>query len=475
MFMRSSHKPLLQVGLAYIRRTRVTKFKLNLFGAALAAMALASPLAANASAEQVEASLRTSASFVPSELLVQFRGGVSAATRSAALSAVGGRMLEKLRAARGETGDLQRVRLPQGASVAAAARVLRTHAGVEFAEPNWVYTTQSVSADPYYTSGNTWGVYGANTPLFTNQYGSGAAAAWNRGNTCLSKIFVGILDEGVMTTHKDLQKNVWVNPYDAAEGTDEDGNGYVDDINGWDFLNNDNSVFDGLGDEHGTQVAGIIGAQGNDKGMAGVCWVTNMVVAKIMDSGKGNAANAIKALDYLIDLKARHGLKVTAVNASWGGEGYSDTLKAAIQRAADADILFVTASGNGGGNIDKTPFYPASYKLPNMITVAAITNTGGLAGYSNWGPGTVDIGAPGAGIYTTNPVFKSGEFKSGYASLSGTSWAAAFVTGAAALYASSHPNSSAAAIKSAIITSALPTTSLNGKVATGARLDASGF
>lgn len=459
----------------------MSTFNRSLFGAALLAAFSAMPLFAHAGLAEVEASLAAQAKHAPSELLVQFRASADASARAASLKAVAGHAASVVRAARSGSGELLRVRLPQGASVAAAARILAGHGAVEFAEPNWTYSAQGstdprVADDPYYTNGTTWGVYGANTANTPNEFGTGADAVWAKGNVCSNNVYVGLLDTGLMTTHADFAKNVWANQFDAAESTDEDGNGYVDDVNGWDFFNGDNTLFDGLVDAHGTQVAGIIGSQGgNGKGVPGMCWKVNMIGAKIMETGEGNADNAVKALDYLVDLVQRHGIKVSAVNASWGGAGYSDALKQAIQRAGDAGIVFVAAAGNGGDNIDTKPFYPASYKLPNMINVAAITKSGNLAGYSNWGPGTVDIGAPGSNIATANVAYKNGAYKSTYASMSGTSWAAAFVTGAVALYATNNVHATPAEIKAAIIAAAKPTTSLSGKVSSGGRLDVSGF
>lgn len=431
---------------------------------------------AQANSELVEASLSAHARYVPGEMLVQFHGTAALAARQSALALVGGRSIERLRAANGSMGELHRIRLPEGSSVAAAMRLLGTNGFVKFAEPNWVYTAQSVATDPYYVNGSQWGMYGATSPLFTNTYGSGAAMAWDRGNTCLKKIHVGVMDEGIMLAHNDLLKNVWVNPDEVVNGVDEDGSGYVDDINGWDFVNNDNTVFDDVTDEHGTQVAGVIGARGgDDKGIAGVCWGVNMIPAKMMTNGTGNAALAVKAMDYLTGLKYSKGIKLVAISAAWGGGGFSQAFSDAIGRAGAANILVVAAAGNSSKSNDTAPFYPASYALDNVISVAALTEFGTLASYSNYGATTVHIAAPGTAIETTNPVIKKGVYKSGYASLSGTSFASAFVVGAAAMYASSHQSAKAPEIKAAILNSAIPTNSLNGKVITGARLDMSTF
>jgi subtilisin family serine protease len=304
--------------------------------------------------------------------------------------------------------------------------------------------------------------------------GSNAAAAWAAGSTGSKGVFVGIIDEGVQTTHPDLDANIWTNPFDAKDGIDNDGNGYIDDVNGWDFANGDNSVYDGGKggnvDDHGTHVAGTIGAKSNGAGVVGINWNVTMISCKFLGRSGGTSANAIRAVDYLTDLKSRHRLKIVASNNSWGGGAFSQALYEAIERANKADILFVAAAGNGGrdglgDDNDRTPHYPSSYTNANIISVASITSTGAKSGFSNYGSTTVDLGAPGSGIYSTTAA-------SIYESYSGTSMATPHVTGAIALYASVKPTATAPQIKNAILTSAVPTTSLNGKTITGGRLDA---
>src|SRR6185436_3033993 len=246
-------------------------------------------------------------------------------------------------------GDLELVRIPPGRAVSEAARGIQG-SGVEFAEPNWIYTRGLVGNDTYYTNGSLWGMYGASTTP-ANQYGSGAAAAWANGHVGSNIVYVGIIDDGV-APHPDLGANVWTNPGEiAGNGIDDDGNGYKDDVRGWDFDGNNNSTFDGAQDDHGTHVAGTIGAVGgNASGVAGMNWTVTMIPAKFLGRRGGTTANAVKALDYLIDLKSRYGINLVATNNSWGGGGFSQALLDAINRGGDAGILFIAAAGNGGSD-----------------------------------------------------------------------------------------------------------------------------
>ena len=437
--------------------------------------------------EVLEARALLAADFVPGELLIQFHPHAAEVARASVLEHVSVAVQERLSIAATGAGELDLVTLPPGLEVQDAIRRLANNPAVAYAEPNWILTHESVSNDTHYTNGNLWGMYSDDLPSAvgptgtTNQYGSQAEEAWAAGATGSQTVYVGIIDEGIQFTHPDLAANVWTNSFDPVDGVDNDGNGYIDDIHGWDFSGNNNTIYDGTSDDHGTHVTGTIGAQGgNGAGVAGVNWNVTYISGKFLGSNGGTIANAVKAIDYMTNLKVKHGLNIVATNNSWGGGGFSQALLDAITRGANENILFIAAAGNGGldqvgDNNDSVASYPSNYNTTAgagydaVVAVAAITSSGGLASFSNYGAGTVDLGAPGAGIYSTLP--SSGG--STYGSYSGTSMATPHVTGAAALYASTHPGASAAQIRQAILNSTTSTPSLNGKTATGGRLNVS--
>ena len=424
---------------------------------------------------------------VPSEVLIQFRPGEGEPAKARARARVAAEFDETVVAESNRDdgkGDLELVRLPPGLAIAAAVRDLQADPAVEFAEPNWVVYHQATSNDPYYTGGSLWGMYGDGTTP-ANQYGSQAGEAWAANKTGSKTVYIGVIDEGIQFTHPDLDANVWNNPFDLADGVDNDSNGYVDDLHGWDFDGNNNTIYDGGTkgnlDDHGTHVTGTIGAEGgNGIGVAGVNWNVTYISGKFLGRRGGTIANAIKAVDYFTDLKTRHGLDIVATSNSWGGGGFSQALLDAINRGGNQDILFIAAAGNGGSdgvgdNNDTTANYPSNYECTNngsrgwdcVIAVAAITSSGAKSSFSNYGLKTVDLGAPGSGVYSTTAY-------NTYSSYSGTSMATPHVSGGAALYAATH-TARGAALKNALLASTVPTASLDGKTVTGGRLNVSGF
>lgn len=248
-------------------------------------------------------------------------------------------------------------------------------------------------------------------------------------------VVVAILDAGMDTSHPDLAPKLWRNPGERrGNGVDDDGNGLVDDVHGWDFVNGDGSLFDPGDDDHGTHVAGILGAAtGNSRGIAGVAPHSRLMVLKVLGPAGGTVTDAIRAIEYA----ATHGARV--VNASWGGSSASRALRETIARTG---VAFVAAAGNGGedaigDDTDATPNYPAAFRLPNLVSVAAVDSDGRLAAFSNFGRTTVDVAAPGVQIASTAPG-------GAYAWSDGTSMAAPHVAGVAALLASHRPQATGA-------------------------------
>ena len=371
--------------------------------------------------------------------------------------------------------------LGKNVSVSEAIKRLRNQPGVVYVQPDYkVYALDIPPTDSYFASNSLWGMYGSGTTP-ANSFGSNAISAWGRGYTGSSSIAVGVVDEGIQISHPDLAANIWVNPGEiAGNRLDDDNNGYIDDINGWDFVNNDNTVFDGRAnstlDAHGTHVSGTIGGRANNgTGVVGVNWNVKIISAKFLGLNGGYTSDAVRALDYLTALKIK-GAPIVASNNSWGGGGFDQALLDAIDRGGDAGILFIAAAGNNGQNTDTTANYPSNYVCDGtannrgwdcIISVASINSTGARSSFSNYGATTVDLGAPGEGIISSVPL-------NSWANYSGTSMATPHVTGAVALCASmglTNPRD----IKSAILSTVTPRSSLAGITTTGGILNLDGM
>jgi subtilisin family serine protease len=434
----------------------------------------------SSSATEVSTATLAAQASVAGELLVGYRVGATNADRADARSRFNAQLAERVVTPGRQRAAVELVRLPAGLATQAAIRQFTALPQVAFAEPNWIVTPVATSNDPFYIDGSLWGMYGSSTTP-ANQFGTHASAAWANDSTGSANVYIGVIDEGIDVNHADLAANIWNNPFDPVDGVDNDGNGYTDDVYGWDFNKSDNTVYDGGNqDKHGTHVAGTIGAKGgNGTGVAGVAWNVKMISAKFLGQNGGTIANAIKAVDYLTDLKARHGLNIIATNNSWSGGGYSQALHDAIIVGAKRNILFIAAAGNNGTNNDTTVRYPANYdtrigtttqsaaSYDAVLSVAAISSNGALASFSNFGAKTVDLGAPGVSILSTLPGSK-------YGSYSGTSMAAPHVTGAAVL-ANATSSVTGSSLRDALLSAATATSSLNGKTVTGGRVNVSSF
>jgi subtilisin family serine protease len=286
--------------------------------------------------------------------------------------------------------------------------------------------------------------------------------AW-ASTTGSETVVVAVLDSGVDYNHEDLVNNIWRRPASVAPYQDRTI-GLVEDEQGYNAIDNSGDPFDDNG--HGTHCAGIIGAEGdNNLGIAGVNWKVQIMPLKFMNAGGfGNTKDAIEAINYVINRK-RAGVNVRVINASWGSTMRSRALEDVIRKANDAGILFVAASGNATTNNDRRPHYPSSYALPNVISVAALDRSDGLAQFSNYGARTVHIGAPGKDILST---WLGGE----YESKSGTSMATPVVAGVAALVVAANPDLSVTELRAVLLKSVDPISSLKGKVLTGGRINA---
>ena len=388
---------------------------------------------------------------IEGELLVKFRPTAAAAERASARALVNGRALRDFSFIRVEHVKVE------GMSSQQAMERLRRNPHVEYVEPNYEIHASLVPNDPRFpelyamrNTGQTGGTAGADIK---------AVNAWDVfiGDPNLK---VGVIDTGVDYNHPDLAANVWTNPGEIpGNSVDDDVNGYVDDVHGYDFVNNDSDPFDDNG--HGSHCSGTIAGVGNNNvGVTGVCWQAKIVGIKFLNAaGSGSTAGAIAGVQYAIAV----GVRLTS--NSWGGGGFSQALLDAINAAGAAGQLFIAAAGNSGVNTDVSPHYPSSYNSPYIIAVAATDDDDNLASFSNFGATTVDLAAPGVSILSCQPG-------GGYQLLSGTSMATPHVAGVAALAMGRFPNATNLFIKQLILSRADAKPQLAGKMVTGARLNA---
>jgi subtilisin family serine protease len=364
--------------------------------------------------------------------------------------------------------DASVVDLPAGLGVEEAARRYESSPAVAYAEPNFILEPNRTPDDTYYAryqyalnnTGQTGGVRDADID---------AQEAWNV-TTGKPGVMIAVIDSGVQIGHGDLQNNIWKNPKETINGEDDDGNGYVDDVNGWDFHGGDRTVYDDPEEDgHGTHVAGILAAQGNNgRGVTGVSWRASIMPLKFIGPNSGSTSDAIKAIEYAVV----KGAKIS--NNSWGNtfDNPPQSLCDTIAKAGKKGHLFVASAGNNGTNNDgSTKHYPSSCakasdgaEITNVISVAATDDEDRLASFSNYGKRSVHLGAPGVSILSPVP--------GGYGFKSGTSMAAPHVAGVAALLKSRNPGWDAARIKRQILQGAERKNSLRDRTVTGGRLNA---
>lgn len=289
-----------------------------------------------------------------------------------------------------------------------------------------------------------------------------ATAAWSV-TTGSEDVVVAVLDSGVDYTHEDLAPNMWTRPASLAPYQDSEL-GVVDDVHGFNALDNASDPMDDNG--HGTHCAGIIGAEGeNGLGIAGVNWNVRIMPLKFMNSGGfGTTKDAIEAINYVIERK-KAGVNVRIISASWGSTQKSRALEEVIRKAYENDILFVAAAGNSSVDNDRSPHYPSSYNVPNVVSVAALDRHDHLASFSNYGVKSVAVAAPGVDILST-------WLGNSYEEKSGTSMATPVVSGVAALIVAQHPRISVDDLRNKISAASDPIVALKGKVSSGGRINA---
>lgn len=380
---------------------------------------------------------------VPGQLIVGFKKqGLSRSQALAVIKDTNAQIVNTL------AGGDSLVAVPAGENLESYADRLEATDGIKYASPNYIVRASATTNDPLVASGQAWGLQQLR-----------AIPSWkaSRGDGAL----VAIVDSGVTLSNPDIAGNLWTNIREiAGNGADDDNNGFVDDVAGADWIDRDGDPTDRAG--HGTHVAGTIAATAdNGIGSAGVAPGAKVMPLRFLDSrGAGNVGDAIAAIEYAVAAGA------DVINASWGGPDYSPPLQAAIQRAGQAGVVVVAAAGNDGENNDGTPVYPASFDLPNLISVAATDQADRLANFSNYGKNNVDIGAPGVEVVAT--------VGDGFGYMNGTSMAAPHVAGIAALLRGVNKGLAADGVVGAIKAGARRTGTLSGRVASGGVADAIG-
>jgi subtilisin family serine protease len=384
--------------------------------------------------------------FVPGELYVKFRDGVTPAQMQAVSARAGmNKVLHTFRL----LPNTFRVSVPVGRERDAINAYLDSP-DVVYAEPDYLAETTLVPNDTSWSDGGMYGMRSIRMPdvwdFFTGD----------------PNFRIGVVDSGLDFTHGDISANVWTNPGEVAgNGIDDDGNGYIDDVRGWSSINNNGDITDP--GSHGTHVSGTIGAVGNNStGVVGVNWRCKIVMVRTSNNGR-NVSRTVEALEYLLVT----GVKVS--NHSYGGGGFSQTEYNMFAEAQNRGHLAICAAGNGGAdqigdNNDTAPQYPASFDLNNIIAVAAHTSGNGLTGFSNFGAASVDLAAPGSNILSTVP--------GNYGGASGTSMASPHVAGVAGIIWAKFPYISWQHLRSRLLTGVIVEGSYDGKLATEGRLDA---
>ncbi len=399
----------------------------------------------------------------PNRLLARMAQGMDAASFEAGLTEQGLRLINDPTANNG----LALIQTPLALADAGTAlqqwmKALEATGLVAYAEPDFILTTAATPTDSAFANGWMWGLRNTGT-LAGSKAGVDidAARAWDL-TTGSANVVVAVIDSGVRHSHQALAANMWRNPSETAgNGLDDDGDGFVDNVFGMDAANNDGDPMDDHG--HGTHVAGTIGAQANDESMTvGVAWQVRIMACKFLGKeGYGYTSDEIRCIDFAVSKGAK------VINCSYGSRSFSQAQHDAFKRARDRGVLVVAAAGNDGLNTDVRPHYPSCLNLENVISVAAVDASGAQPSWSNYGPRSVDLGAPGVSILSS-----LGSGDGAYAWWSGTSMAAPHVTGAAALVLAHRPTATLAQLRGYLINTARPMQSLAQRTVSGGMLNA---
>lgn len=407
------------------------------------------------------------------EFLIRFRRNVSLEDQKNFTASIGVKEFKPLRG----KSRLVKIILRSEQAFASVAVALQNSSLVESAEPNYlIYQDNANKAKPTgITTRPPQQPAIPNDPRFSEQWAlqnPGGKARLFGSDIDVTSIWshvtghpdltVAIIDTGIDFTHPDLKNQEWLNRKEIQNGKDEDNNGFVDDVKGWNFINDNSNVTDVSG--HGTNVAGIIAAEGNNGiGISGVVWNANLISLRVLDAnGVGDVASAIEALDYATE-KGAH-----LINLSWGTDAKSLFLKDAIRRSSKYGAVVVCSGGNEGRDLDAVPYYPASFELPNLISVGASDGIDNPVATSNFGTLAPTVAAPGVEILTTRANLRGASGgEENYETVSGTSAAAAIVTGVVGLLKGISFSIKAEDIKRGLIASARSSLGLKGKNAAG--------